>query len=141
MLRETFDQYIARFNAQDETAFDDYLAANMTMRNGNLRYTGVDGMKNHYAVIWKSMKETLSVQNFVSLGNVIAIELHTDFEVLKSTDESPFGPVKKGEKFRYEGVIMYQLNEENKFSDIKVAYLDFSRTDVNGVKKSLGIAH
>lgn len=141
ILKEDFEQYIRRFNAQDATAFDDYLAADMTMRNGNLRYSGVDGMKKHYAVIWKSMKETLSLQKFVCLGDVVAIELHTNFEVLKTTDESPFGPVQKGEQFDYEGLIMYQLNEENKFSDIKVSYLDFTRTGLDGVTKSLGIAH
>lgn len=141
ITRERFDEYITRFNACDATAFEDFLTDDMQMRNGNLRYTGVQGMKDHYAKIWKLMKETLHVRNFVSGDGVLAVELYTLFEVLKDTDDSPFGPIKKGEKFEYEGLIMYRVTDEGKFSDIKVSYLDFARTFLNGEKKSLGIAH
>jgi hypothetical protein len=37
-------------------------------------------------------------------------------------------------------VIMYKINADGKFYDIKVAYLDFTRT-TNGKTVSLGMAH
>ena len=45
--------------------------------------------------------------------------------------------MKAGESFDYHGVIMYQL-VNNKFTDIKVSYLSFSRTDLDGNTIELG---
>jgi hypothetical protein len=56
---EKFRQYIARFNAEDHTAFEDYLHPQMHMLNGTLEYTGIDGMINHYKErIWPDFIET-----------------------------------------------------------------------------------
>lgn len=43
MNRATFDDYIARFNARDPSAFEEYIADDMEMLNGALRLTGVAG--------------------------------------------------------------------------------------------------
>jgi hypothetical protein len=59
---------------------------------------------------------------------------------MKDDDDSPFGQVKVGESFDYHGVIMYQI-VNNKFTDIKVAYLSFSHTDLEGKTMELGIPH
>jgi hypothetical protein len=48
--------------------------------------------------------------------------------------------VKAGESFDYHGIIMYQI-EKNKFTEIKVAYLSFTRTDLKGKTTELGIPH
>lgn len=74
------------------------------------------------------MKNTLSLHDFVRWYDVLAIELHTHFEVLVNSKESPFGPVKKSEQFDYEGVIVHQLNEEDKFNDIKIIWISLVRT-------------
>jgi hypothetical protein len=47
MREARFREYIRRFNAEDDTAFDDFLAPDMHMKNGTLEYTGVQGMKDH----------------------------------------------------------------------------------------------
>jgi len=140
MKRHIFDDYISRFNARDDTAFDDYLAPDLTVQNGHLCYEGVAGMKAHYAHIWRTMRETLSVLHYVSNGETGAVEMKTHFEVVADAEESPFGPVQAGECFDYHGVIMYQFRE-GKIKDIKVAYLDFVRTELSGEKISLGIVH
>jgi hypothetical protein len=54
-LRERYDEYIRRFNAEDATAFDDFLAPDMRMQNGTPVYYGVRGMKDHYAKIWGTL--------------------------------------------------------------------------------------
>ncbi len=51
MDRARFDEYIRRFNAEDETAFDEFVAPHMQMLNGGLELTGVQAMKAHYAKI------------------------------------------------------------------------------------------
>ena len=140
MQRSCFDNYINRFNAKDETAFEDFLCEDVAVRNGNLEYQGVAGMKAHYALIWQSMDETLNVKDFVSDGDRVAVGLHTHFHVREDTETSPFGPVRKNETFDYEGVIFYQL-KDGRFSSILVSYLDFVKTELDGNKVSLGIAH
>ncbi len=64
----------------------------------------------------------------------------TNFTALKDDDDSPFGKVKAGESFDYRGIIMYQL-VNNKFTDIKVSYLSFTRTGLDGKTVELGIPH
>jgi len=140
MKKEVFDDYIKRFNARDATTFEDYIDPNARIINGTLVIQGMQGMKDHYARIWRSFLEELKVTRFVSDEHTLAIEMSTHFTVQKDDDDSPFGKVKAGESFDYHGVIMYQIVNE-KFTDIKVAYLSFSYTDLEGKKKELGIPH
>ncbi len=72
--------------------------------------------------------------------DTLAIQMWTHFTVNKDDDDSPFGEVKAGECFDYHGIIMYQM-VNNKFTDIKVSYLSFSRTDLEGKTTQLGIPH
>jgi hypothetical protein len=100
----------------------------------------MQGMKEHYAKIWRSFSEELHVERFVSDEHTLAVQMWTHFEAQKDDDDSPFGQVKVGVCFDYRGVIMYQI-EKGKFTDIKVAYLSFSRTDLEGRTTELGIPH
>jgi len=139
--KEKFDQYIARFNAEDHTAFEDFLHPQMHMMNGTLEYTGIEGMIHHYKVnIWPDFKEVLYVPRFVSDDKHIAIHMNTHFEARHDKEDSLFGPVKKGETFDFNGLIMYDL-EDGLFKDIQVAYNSFVFTDVDGNKKDLGLPH
>jgi hypothetical protein len=140
MDRTRYDEYVRRFNAADATAFDDFLHPEMRMQNGHLRYVGVQGMKDHYARIWRCMQETLVVRRFVSDGRTLAVHLHTRFEVRVDSDNSPFGPVLRGESFDFDGIVMYEV-ERGRFVDIKVSYLDFGRTGLDGRRQPLGIVH
>lgn len=139
--RARFDEYIRRFNAQDFSAFDEFLAPDMSMQNGRLKYRGVQGMKDHYAKIWGKMSEILTVRRFVTDGRTLAVRLEAHFEALVDDPEGLFGSVRAGETFDFSGLVMYEINDTGKFQDIKVAYFDFVRTDLNGVAHSLGIVH
>ena len=63
--------------------------------------------------------------------------MHTHFVVRADDDDSPFGQIRQGETFDFHGLIMYRLGEDGQFADIKVAYLSFIYTDVNGTAKDL----
>lgn len=140
MNRETFDNYIRRFNARDRTAFDDYIAPGLHMQNGTLHFDGRQGMKDHYALIWASFSEELTVERFVSDTDTVAIQMWTHFTALADNPESLFGPVSKGESFDFRGLIMYRL-ADGQFADIKVAYNSFTHTDMHGATTELGIPH
>jgi hypothetical protein len=94
--RERFDEYIRRFNAEDATAFDEFLAPDMRMQNGTLVYHGVQGMKDHYAKIWGMLKETLHVQRFVSDSETFAVQIWTRFEAVIDAEQTIFGPSTEG---------------------------------------------
>ncbi|HZU63418.1 MAG TPA: nuclear transport factor 2 family protein [Novosphingobium sp.] len=140
MERCRFDAYIARFNAKDASAFDEYLSPDMRLRNGRLEYTGIEGMKRHYAAIWACMDETLDVLDYVTDGARAAVVMHTHFAVRTDAATSPFGPLRQGEAFDYHGVIFYEITR-GRFSRIIVSYLDFVKTDTDGRQTSLGIVH
>ena len=140
MNRSDFDDYVRRFNAEDRSAFEIYLAPDVRVQNGRLHFRGVAAMIDHYAKIWGKFRETLHVERFVGDGETLAVELRTHFEALSDDPESIFGSVHAGESFDYHGIVMYRL-EGGRFADIKVSYLDFVHTDLHGVKTSLGIVH
>ncbi|WP_159501513.1 nuclear transport factor 2 family protein [Microbacterium sp. 18062] len=142
MQEERFREYIRRFNTEDDTAFDDYLAPDMHMKNGTLEFTGVDGMKRHYLdLIWPDFVERLAVPRFVSDDHRAAIQMNTVFTAKHDAEESLFGPVRKAETFEFDGVIMYEIDETGRFSDILVAYNSFVHTDRDGNSRDLGIPH
>lgn len=140
MDRNTFDDYVRRFNAEDTAAFEMYLAPDVAVQNGSLHYQGVQGMIEHYAKIWGKFRETLHIERFVSDGETLAVELRTHFAALVDDPASIFGSVRAGETFDYHGIVMYRV-EGGKLADIKVSYLDFVHTATDGVRTSLGIVH
>ena len=141
MNKQQFDDYIARFNRRDTTAFDDYLAENMHVRNGTLEYDGVQAMKDHYEKIWSSFTEELFPTDFVGNDTNVAIRMYTRFTAERDDPGSLFGPVLKGETFEFRGVISYRLDADGKFADILVAYNSFAGTKRDGTITELGIPH
>lgn len=140
MKKEKYMEYIERFNAQDMTAFDDFIHPELHMINGTLEYTGVQGMKEHYAKIWGRFSEDLIIEKFISNDEHIAVKMWAHFTALIEDEESLFGPVKKGENFDFRGLILYDL-ENGKFKRIQVAYNSFTFTNIKGEVADLGIPH
>lgn len=141
MDRAEFEQYIARFNAEDPTAFDDYLRPEVRILNGTLALEGVEGMKAHYCErIWPHYRETLNLQRFVGNENTVAIELFTNFRAKHDAEDTIFGPVREGDQFDYRGLIMYDV-VDGRFASITVSYNSFSSTPLGGETRELGIIH
>jgi hypothetical protein len=140
MQKTIFDDYIHRFNQRDMTAFDDYIATDLEMQNGNLMILGRQGMKDHYAKVWSTFREELQVDRYLSDDENIAIEMKTHFTAHKDNPSSVFGPVTVNDTFDYHGVILYKI-KDGKFSDIRVAYLTFTHTGKDGKVISMGIPH
>jgi hypothetical protein len=141
MEKVRFDEYIRRFNDQDLTAFDEFLAPDMHMRNGTLEFVGVQAMKDHYAKIWPTFREELFADRFVSDDEHLAIRMRALFTAHRDDETSIFGPVRAGETFEFNGVILYCLDTGERFTDILVAYNSFVFTDSGGGRHHLGIPH
>ncbi|MBL6426520.1 MAG: nuclear transport factor 2 family protein [Maritimibacter sp.] len=141
MNRATFDDYIARFNARDPSAFEEYIADDMEMLNGALRLTGVAGMKDHYQnKIWPDFDERLNPLRFIGNDDHVAIEMRTEFEALADNPDTLFGAVRKGEMFVYHGLIMYDLRD-GRFTKIQVAYNRFTNIKLDGTEIEMGLPH
>lgn len=141
MLRIRYDEYIRRFNQEDPTAFDEFLAPDMRMLNGALEFTGVAGMRDHYENrIWPYFVETLNVLRYVSDETVLAVQMWTRFTA-KTAATTLFGAVEKGELFDYRGVILYDIDQTGRFSSITVAYNSFINTRLDGRKHDMGMPH
>lgn len=141
MRRERFDDYIRRFNAQDPTAFDDYIDPDMRMQNGALEFRGAQGMREHYCNrIWPHFQEQLRVERFVSDDTTLAVQMWTRFVARADASDTLFGPVKAGESFDYRGVIMYEIGG-GRFTRITVAYNSFTLTNLAGQTTELGMPH
>lgn len=141
MRHDRFMEYIRRFNEQDETAFEEFLSPTMHMKNGTLEFTGVDGMKAHYAKIWGNFREVLDVRRFVSDDDTAAIQMNARFEALHDDPDSLFGPVETGDRFEFNGLNMYRIDSTGRFDDILVAYNSFTSTRVGAQPVELGIPH
>mgnify|MGYP000344267009 CR=1 FL=1 len=140
MKREIFDQYIKRFNEEDPTAFDDFIAPDMRMLNGALEFTGIEGMRDHYEnKIWPHFVEKLNVLRFISNDDIIAVEMWTRF-VARHKADTLFGPVEAGELFDYRGLIMYDV-VDGRFKSITVSYNSFVNTKVTGDVIDMGMPH
>ncbi|MBN4053699.1 nuclear transport factor 2 family protein [Haliea sp. AH-315-K21] len=141
MNRSQFDEYIRRFNEEDPTAFDDYIATDMKMLNGALEFSGVAGMRDHYEnKIWPYFVEKLYISAFIGNDENVCVKMWTNFTAKMDAD-SLFGAVKKGEQFDFRGLILYDLNAAGKFSTITVAYNSFKNTKISGEEIEMGIPH
>lgn len=138
--RASFERYLGMFNRKDPAAFETYFAPDVRMSNGGLVFEGIPAVKEHYRKIWGSMDEKVIVEEFLFDGKTLAVQLHAIFNVPKDAQDTPFGPIRQGERFDYRGAVVYKLNEAGKFTDIKVAYYGFSRT-TDGVTRAMGMPH
>lgn len=136
------NNYIAKFNRQDPTGFDEFFAPNIKMYNGSLLFDGVEAVKEHYHHIWGAMQETLHVKEYYPVSDSrLIIELHTHFYVPETKTDTPFGEIHKGEQFDFHGLIRYKIDENNKFYEVHVAYFDFIKTNVDGSQVNIGMPH
>ncbi|MFV0383158.1 nuclear transport factor 2 family protein [Paracoccus sp. (in: a-proteobacteria)] len=140
MNRAAFDDYIARFNNRDVSGFEMYIASDMKMLNGALEFTGVEGMKEHYVEkIWPHFDERLNVLGFVASDSNAAVRMRTVFTA-RADGDTLFGPVKKGQRFVYLGVIFYDIRD-SRFTSITVAYNSFRSITPDGTETELGMPH
>ncbi|WP_437883934.1 nuclear transport factor 2 family protein [Pseudomonas sp. LRF_L74] len=138
--RASFQRYLDLFNHKDPSAFERYYAPDARMSNGNLVFQGVAQIKEHYRKIWGAMDEEVAVEEFVYDGKTLAVQLHATFHVPRDAQDTPFGPIRQGERFDFRGAVLYKFDAAGKFSDVRIAYYGFTRT-TDGVTHSMGMPH
>lgn len=120
ITRAEYDDYVTRFNNNDMT-FIDYYHPDVVLELGASEIVGSIGIRDFYANVKKYIKETVTVNTFISDEGGIAVEIPTRFECIADWQDSFWGvPLKKGQVMEIISFGFYQV-EDRKFKRVKAA--------------------
>jgi len=120
LSRAEYQVYLDKFNAND-LSFIEYYHPNVELELGASKIVGDTGIRDFYANVKKYIKETVTVNEFVSDEHTIAVEIPTTFECIADWEDSFWGvPLKKGQVLRIVTFGFYRV-EDRKFRYIKTA--------------------
>lgn len=120
ITREEYDDYVNRFNAND-MSFIDYYHPDVVLELGASEIVGAIGIRDFYANVKKYIKETVTVNTFISDEGGIAVEIPTRFECIADWQDSFWGvPLKKGQVMEIISFGFYEV-EDRKFRRVKAA--------------------
>ena len=115
-----FDEYICAFN---EKRYDDmirFYADDVALELPAAGPTSPAGIKAHYERLHAICDEWLRV-DWIMLGDAkIAIEVYTEFFAREAHPGFSMKPLEKGELFRCTNMVHYDLDDEGRFSHIRV---------------------
>jgi hypothetical protein len=120
ITREEYQVYLDKFNSND-MSFIDFYHPEVVLELGAEEIVGNTGIRDFYANAKKYIKETVTVNQFISDEGGVAVEIPTRFECIADWDQSFWGvPLKKGQVMRIISFGFYQVRD-HKFSHIKAA--------------------
>lgn len=120
ITRAEYDDYLSRFNSNDMT-FIDYYHPDVVLELGATEIVGNTGIRDFYANVKKYIRETVTVNQFISDESGIAVEIPTRFECIADWEDSFWGvPLKKGQVMEIISFGFYQV-EDRKFRRVKAA--------------------
>jgi hypothetical protein len=120
ITREEYDDYVTRFNSNDMT-FIDFYHPDVVLELGATEIVGNTGIRDFYANVKKYIKETVTVNQFISDEGGVAVEIPTRFECIADWQDSFWGvPLKKGQVMEIVSFGFYQV-EDRKFRRVKAA--------------------
>ena len=118
--REEYQDYVDRFNSND-MSFIDYYHPDVVLELGASEIVGNTGIRDFYANVKKYIRETVTVNQFISDEGGIAVEIPTTFECIADWQDSFWGvPLKQGQEMRIISFGFYQV-EDRKFRRVKAA--------------------
>ncbi|MES2606069.1 MAG: nuclear transport factor 2 family protein [Pseudomonadota bacterium] len=118
--REEYQVYVDKFNANDMT-FIEFYHPEVVLELGATEIVGDTGIRDFYANVKKYIKETVTVNEFISDEGGIAVEIPTRFECIADWEDSFWGvPLKKGQVMRIISFGFYKVRDR-KFSRVKAA--------------------
>lgn len=122
MTKEKFRDYIASFNRDDYEGFGKYYAPDVLLDlGGRMEIRGRDGILDFYRGVKKRVRETLTINNVLLEGNVLAAEIATEFYGLEDWPDFIAGPLMKGEAINLISFIFYTINDKGQYQIIRTA--------------------
>ena len=118
ITREEYQVYLDKFNSND-MSFIDFYHPEVVLELGAEEIKGDTGIRDFYANVKKYIKETVTVNQFISDEGGVAVEIPTRLECIADWQDSFWGvPLKQGQVMRIISFGFYQVRD-HKFSHIK----------------------
>ena len=118
MTKARYAQYIAAFNDSDFAGFGKFYADDVVLELPVRTLKGRDAILDFYREVKARVRETLTVKECVIDGDVIAVDVETEFFAEKDAPDFVVRPLKQGESIHSESFIFYKL-KDGKFVHIR----------------------
>jgi len=128
MSAARFAEYIDAFNRGDYSSFGEFYDDNVVLDvAGKRELRGQQAIFDFYRSVRAQTQRTIEIVNVLSVGNLIAAELQSEFLALEDLPSFTAGPMKKGDRIYINTVVLYELRE-GRFARIRSAELRKIRT-------------
>jgi hypothetical protein len=119
--RERYEQYVDWFN-QNDPRFLEFYHPDVVLELGAATLEGANAIRDFYAQVKEHIKETVTINHYVSDATGVAAEIPTEFKVFKDWPQPNYfrRDLKAGEVMRVISFGMYWM-EDGKFRRIKAA--------------------
>jgi len=118
--RQAFAEYTKAFSDADFDRFTQYYNDDVICELGSLTLKGKNGIADFYREMFKTVREKLTIHQFVADENGIAADMTTQFTAIEDAPNFVVGALRKGEGIRGRVFVHYALRD-GKISRISVA--------------------
>ena len=131
MTREEFEVYISHFNNKRYDELVKYFTDDIKVKYFVNMVVGVprgkvlegpDAFVANYKHLHETVEEKLELGKYLTDGEHIYCDLWTEFHFKEDTPDFSAGPMKKGDVFVCTNMILYYLDENEKFKEIHIAH-------------------
>jgi hypothetical protein len=125
MNREQFLEYVDHFNNKRYDAVTSYFAPDITVEYssvwGGRTLHGPQEFINSYSALHESVREAMELGDFLESGNLLFVELYTEFHCFKESPDSSTLGLKPGEVSVMTNWVLYNF-EGDKMKRIRIAH-------------------
>lgn len=141
MLEETFREYVSAYNDGDLEATSEFWAEDITLvLPGNREDVhGKDAAIAFFEKLMAAVREEIEIHRVWSdaEGRHLATELESTFTALRDLPDFHYGSLSEGEQTSNRTFIHYDVNEEGKFVENRVAHRDPSPSMAPGARTGI----
>ena len=118
--RAAFREYSQAFSSADVDRFSRYYTEDVVCELAAYTLEGKQGIVDFYREMFKTVRETLTLNRLIADEEGIAADISTQFTAIEDAPDFSVAPLKKGECIRGRLFVHYTLRE-GKITRIKVA--------------------
>ncbi|WP_126173619.1 nuclear transport factor 2 family protein [Altericroceibacterium xinjiangense] len=112
MNRTDYEDYVARFNANDFEGFGRYYHDDVVFNLGDKKQiVGRENILDFYRDVKSKVRETLEILRVAVDEDALAVHVRTEFLALQDWPDFIAGPLMKGETLNIESIGFYYLRE------------------------------
>lgn len=125
MNREQFLEYVDHFNNKRYNAVTGYFAPDVTVEYssvwGDRTLHGPEEFIEHYKFLHEHAREAMELGDFIASGDLLFVELYTEFHCIKDMPASAGMTMKKGDVSIMTNWVLYNF-ENGKMKRIRIAH-------------------